>query len=45
MARDARPRENVLLALLALPALTVFAAYWLLPVARLVSVGASGPQG
>ena len=30
---------------LAVPALAVFAAFWLLPMARLVSVGASGPDG
>ena len=32
-------------ALLTLPALVVFAAFWLLPMARLVAVGASGPRG
>jgi putative spermidine/putrescine transport system permease protein len=32
-------------AVLALPALVVFAAFWLLPMARLVAVGASGPRG
>lgn len=31
--------------LLAAPALGVFAAFWLLPMARLVGVGASGPDG
>jgi putative spermidine/putrescine transport system permease protein len=31
--------------LLALPALIVFAAFWLLPVARLTAVGASGTRG
>src|SRR4051812_39103334 len=31
--------------LLALPALVVFAAFWVLPIARLAAVGASGPQG
>jgi putative spermidine/putrescine transport system permease protein len=31
--------------LLAVPALAVFAAFWLLPMARLVQVGASGPRG
>lgn len=31
--------------LLAVPALSVFAAFWLLPMARLVQVGASGPDG
>ena len=30
---------------LAAPALAVFAAFWLLPMARLVQVGASGPEG
>jgi putative spermidine/putrescine transport system permease protein len=30
---------------LAVPALAVFAAFWLLPMARLVHVGASGPEG
>src|SRR5689334_16005838 len=38
-------RENIRLTLLALPALVVFAAFWLLPMARLVAVGASGPRG
>ena len=33
------------LGLLALPALVVFVAFWLLPMARLVAVGASGPRG
>jgi len=32
-------------ALLTLPALVVFAAFWLLPMARLVAVGARGPRG
>jgi putative spermidine/putrescine transport system permease protein len=31
--------------LLAVPALAVFAAFWLLPMARLAQVGASGPDG
>ena len=31
--------------LLTLPALVVFSAFWLLPMARLFAVGASGPQG
>jgi putative spermidine/putrescine transport system permease protein len=30
---------------LAVPALAVFAAFWLLPMARLVQVGGSGPEG
>jgi len=30
---------------MAAPALAVFAAFWLLPMARLVQVGASGPEG
>ena len=30
---------------MAVPALAVFAAFWLLPMARLVQVGASGPEG
>jgi putative spermidine/putrescine transport system permease protein len=38
-------RADIRFGLLALPALTVFAAFWLLPMARLVSVGASGPRG
>lgn len=33
------------LLLTALPALIVFVAFWLLPVSRLVLVGASGPEG
>lgn len=31
--------------MLTLPALAVFTAFWLLPIARLFAVGASGPQG
>ena len=31
--------------LMAVPALVLFAAFWLLPMARLVQVGASGPEG
>ena len=38
-----RTRRRALL--LAVPALAVFAAFWLLPMARLVQVGASGPEG
>ena len=40
-ARRARIRHAALLA----PALTVFAAFWLLPMARLIAVGGSGPDG
>ena len=39
----ARDRRRALL--LAVPALVVFSAFWLLPMARLVHVGASGPEG
>jgi putative spermidine/putrescine transport system permease protein len=39
------PRNATRHLLLALPALAVFAAFWLLPMARLVQVGASGPRG
>ena len=39
----ARDRRRALA--LAVPALAVFAAFWLLPMARLVQVGASGPEG
>ena len=39
----ARDRRRALL--LAVPALAVFAAFWLLPMARLAQVGASGPDG
>jgi putative spermidine/putrescine transport system permease protein len=39
------PRSELRFALLALPALVVFAAFWLLPMARLVAVGAGGPRG
>src|SRR5512135_1083990 len=38
-------RGDARLLLLALPALAVFSAFWLLPMARLVQVGASGPRG
>ena len=37
------PRRTALL--MAAPALAVFAAFWLLPMARLVQVGGSGPDG
>ncbi len=40
---DSSDRRRALL--LAVPALVVFAAFWLLPMARLVQVGASGPDG
>ena len=39
----ARERRRALL--LAVPALTLFAAFWLLPMAKLVQVGAGGPEG
>src|SRR5438552_5527010 len=39
----ARDRRRALL--LAVPALAVFAAFWLLPMARLAQVGSSGPDG
>ena len=39
----ARDRRRALL--LAVPALAVFAAFWLLPMVRLAQVGASGPDG
>ena len=39
----ARNRRHALL--LAVPALVVFTAFWLLPMARLAHVGASGPEG
>jgi putative spermidine/putrescine transport system permease protein len=38
-------RERRRALLLAVPALAVFAAFWLLPMARLVAVGANGPDG
>ncbi len=40
---DSSNRRRALL--LAVPALVVFAAFWLLPMARLAQVGASGPDG
>jgi putative spermidine/putrescine transport system permease protein len=40
-----RRRENVLLLLLLAPATAVFAAFWLLPMARLAVVSGSGPLG
>ena len=42
---DAATRDTRRALALAAPALAVFAAFWLLPMARLVSVGASGPDG
>ncbi|TBW39462.1 ABC transporter permease subunit [Siculibacillus lacustris] len=42
---DPRARENVLLLLLITPAIVVFSAFWLLPIARLVALGASGEAG
>ena len=42
---DAATRDRRRAILLAVPALVVFAAFWLLPMARLVHVGASGPTG
>lgn len=42
---DASGRDRRRALLLAVPALAVFAAFWLLPMARLVHVGASGPEG
>jgi putative spermidine/putrescine transport system permease protein len=42
---DANARDRRRALLLAVPALAVFAAFWLLPMARLVAVGASGPEG
>lgn len=42
---DAAARDRRRAILLAVPALAVFAAFWLLPMARLVHVGASGPTG
>jgi putative spermidine/putrescine transport system permease protein len=36
---------SIRLGVLALPALVVFVAFWLLPMARLVAVGAGGPRG
>jgi putative spermidine/putrescine transport system permease protein len=42
---DAVSRERRRALLLAVPALAVFAAFWLLPMGRLLVVGASGPDG
>lgn len=42
---DAAARDRRRALALAAPALAVFAAFWLLPMARLVHVGASGPDG
>jgi putative spermidine/putrescine transport system permease protein len=44
-SRDPISRDKRRALLLAVPALSVFAAFWLLPMARLVQVGASGPDG
>src|SRR5258708_10666772 len=40
-----RRRENLLLLLLMAPAAAAFAAFWLLPMARLAAVAGSGPLG
>jgi putative spermidine/putrescine transport system permease protein len=42
---DAAGRDRRRALFLAVPALAVFAAFWLLPMARLVQVGGSGPNG
>jgi putative spermidine/putrescine transport system permease protein len=42
---DPVARDQRLALLLAVPALAVFAAFWLLPMVRLAAVGASGPDG
>jgi putative spermidine/putrescine transport system permease protein len=42
---DAAVRDRRRALLLAVPALAVFAAFWLLPMAKLVQVGASGKDG
>ena len=42
---DAALRDRRRALLLAVPALAVFAAFWLLPMAKLVQVGASGKEG
>jgi putative spermidine/putrescine transport system permease protein len=42
---DPATRERRRALLLAVPALAVFAAFWLLPMARLAQIGASGPDG
>jgi putative spermidine/putrescine transport system permease protein len=42
---DPRVRENGLLLLLIAPAVAVFTAFWLLPIGRLVVLGASGDAG
>jgi putative spermidine/putrescine transport system permease protein len=42
---DAALRDRRRALLLAVPALAVFAAFWLLPMAKLVQVGASGKDG
>src|SRR5260370_37788600 len=40
-----RRRETLLLLLLMAPAAAAFAAFWLLPMARLAAVAGSGPLG
>ena len=42
---DAALRDRRRALLLAVPALAIFAAFWLLPMAKLVQVGASGKEG
>src|SRR5262249_34011697 len=43
--RQALPARGALIVLLILPAAVVFCAFFLLPMARLVAVGAGGPDG
>ena len=45
MSSSPARREALRHIVLLLPALTVFSAFWLLPMARLVAVGAGGPTG
>ena len=40
-----RPGPHSRVWLFAVPGMTLFAAFWLLPMLRLVGVGASGPTG